>query len=81
MGWIVLGVWAGVAVVAAVLLGACLYDLSSKRRRLTGDLARLAGVRGTVEQASSDIGELQRRLVVAQVTLSAAKPARRAGRG
>lgn len=41
MGWLVLGVWIGAVVLAAVVLGFCAYELVWKSKRLTADLGRL----------------------------------------
>lgn len=41
VGWLVLSVWIGAAVLAVVVLGFCGHELYWKLRRLRADLARL----------------------------------------
>lgn len=61
MGWLVLGVWIGVLVVAVTVLGFCGYELFWKLRRLRGDMARLdetaAKLRLLQQQAAVIAGE------------------------
>lgn len=57
MGWLVLGVWIGVLVVAVIVLGFCGYELYWKLRRLRGDIARL-------DETAEKLRLLQRRAAV-----------------
>lgn len=41
MGWVVLWVWIGAAVLAAVIVAFCAYELVWKAKRLRTDLDRL----------------------------------------
>ena len=41
MGWVVLGVWIGAVVLAAVVIAFCAYELVWKAKRLQTDLDRL----------------------------------------
>ncbi|HZZ97225.1 MAG TPA: hypothetical protein VFE19_09425 [Jatrophihabitantaceae bacterium] len=61
MGWVVGGVWIGVVVLAAVVLGFCAYELMWKSRRLTADLERLAGVSARLAGLQSELTAAQRR--------------------
>jgi outer membrane murein-binding lipoprotein Lpp len=63
VGWLILGVWIGAVVLAAVVLGFCAYELAWKGKRLTADLGRL--------RASSD------RLTAVQAEAQAAVQAAR----
>jgi hypothetical protein len=42
--WIAIIAWLAAVVVAAVVLGFCLYELRWKARRLRGDLSELQGL-------------------------------------
>lgn len=70
VGWWVLGVWIGVAVLAAVVLGFCAYEVSWKSRRLTGDLDKLADVQARLTNLQGEVQSLQRK--IAAVSTSAA---------
>lgn len=65
MSWLVLGVWIGAVVVAALVLGFCAYELVWKSRRLHTDLKRLTGLSETLTAMQADVQAAQRRLAEA----------------
>jgi hypothetical protein len=60
---VVLFVWIGALVFAAVILGFCAYELSWKSKRLQGDLGKLQAL-------STQLGELQGEVSAVQVRLT-----------
>lgn len=58
MGWLVLGVWIGAVVLAAVVLAFCLYEVLWKSKRLRTDLEQL-------NRTAARLAELQQELTVA----------------
>jgi hypothetical protein len=70
VGWVVLGVWIGVVVVAALVLASCAYELTWKSRRLRSDLRGLAGLSEMLTALQADVQAAQRRLGVASRAVS-----------
>jgi len=66
---VVLWVWIGVVVFAAVVFVFCTYELVWKSRRLQRDLERLTGL-------SQSLGELQTKVAATQTRLVQAQSAR-----
>jgi Tfp pilus assembly protein PilN len=68
VGWVVLGVWLGVIVLAAVVLGFCLYEVSWKGSRLSRDLARLSEQSTRLDALQQELTEARRRLADARLS-------------
>ncbi len=64
MVWIPISAWIAAAVIAAVVLGGCAYELVWKANRLRSDLRRLQAV-------SEQLGPLQQRLAETQERIAA----------
>lgn len=62
MGWLVLGVWIGAVVLAAVVLAFCTYELVWKSKRLRTDLGRLTAT-------TARLTDMQQQLTGAQEQL------------
>ena len=63
---LVLWVWVGVVVFAALVLAFCGYELVWKSRRLQRDLATLTGLTDSLTSLQRDVATVQSRLVEAQ---------------
>jgi uncharacterized membrane protein (DUF106 family) len=59
--WVPLIAWAAAIMVAAVVLGACGYELAWKRRRLLADLESLQQLRQALAELQSDLSAAQQR--------------------
>jgi hypothetical protein len=59
---VVLFVWIGAVVLAAVVLVFCAYELRWKSQRLTRDLATLTGLQGELTAVSAQLAGVRRRL-------------------
>jgi hypothetical protein len=59
MAWLVGGVWIGVVVLGALVLGFCAYELVWKARRLQTDLERLAALSETVSAMQAEVERAQ----------------------
>jgi hypothetical protein len=62
VGWLILGVWLGAVVLAAVVLGFCAYELRWRSKRLAGDLDRLSELSATLAGLQDDVRIASRRL-------------------
>lgn len=62
MVWIPVIAWVSAVVVAAVVLGFCMYEVSWKARRLQSDLQRLSQLGATLNQLQDDLAAAQSRL-------------------
>jgi hypothetical protein len=60
--WIPVISWLAAAMVAAVILGFCAYEIGWKARRLQRDLERLQGLGESLQQLQGDVAAAQRRL-------------------
>ncbi len=67
MPWIAIIAWLAAVVVAAVVLGFCLYELRWKARRLRGDLSELQGLGDAVASLLHETEAAQQRLARAGV--------------
>jgi len=63
---LVLLVWIGAVVVAAVVLAFCGYELSWKSRRLRTDLAKLQQLSGDLAQLQIEVAATQQRMIEAR---------------
>lgn len=63
---VVLFVWIGAVVVAAVVLGFCAYELSWKAKRLRTDLGKLAALSADLETLQRDVSATQLRMIEAR---------------
>jgi outer membrane murein-binding lipoprotein Lpp len=63
---VVLFVWIGAVVVAAVVLGFCAYELSWKAKRLRTDLGKLAALSADLETLQRDVSAIQLRMIEAR---------------
>lgn len=61
MGWIAGGVWIGAALLAAVVLTFCAYEVHWKSRRLQTDLERLNALSGQVATLQADVAAVRQR--------------------
>lgn len=61
MGWVVLGVWCGAVLVAALVLGYCAYQLHWRRGRLARDLAALEARREPLARLQAELNSAVRR--------------------
>lgn len=59
---VVLFVWIGAVVFAAVVVGFCAYELSWKGKRLSGDLTKLQSLAGELETLQGDVAAIQSRI-------------------
>lgn len=62
MGWVVLGAWILAALVAAVVLGYCAFELVGKARRLRRDVGRLQELNGQLAVIQQGLAEAQARV-------------------
>ena len=68
MRWLPWGVWIGVVVLAAVVLGYCAYEVSWKARRLRRDLESLAELGARAQALAVEAEALQQRLASVAAT-------------
>jgi hypothetical protein len=61
MIWVPIAAWCAAAVVAAVVLGFCAYEISWKVARLRRDLGRLQATAGELAGLRGRLAEVQRR--------------------
>lgn len=65
MSWIPVAAWIAALVLAAVILGFCVYELSWKSRRLRRDLGRLQAAAGELTALQREVQRAQARAVAA----------------
>ncbi len=63
---IVLFVWIGAAVLAAVVLAFCAYELTWKSKRLRADLAKLQGLSSELSELQDEVSATQLRMIEAR---------------
>jgi len=63
---IVLFVWIGAAVLAAVVVAFCAYELTWKGKRLRTDLAKLQQLSGDLAQLQIEVAATQQRMIEAR---------------
>lgn len=65
MVWVPIGAWIAAAVIGAVLLGFCGYEVSWKARRLRRDLRELQGVADELTGLRGRLAATQQRIAAA----------------
>jgi hypothetical protein len=60
--WVPWVAWAGVVVLAAVVLGFCAYEVAWKARRLQRDLGALIALGARARELQADVAAVQQRL-------------------
>jgi hypothetical protein len=66
VGWVVLGVWLGAVLFAALLLGFCALELTWKSRSVRNDLTRLQQDAHTLAGMQAEIALLRERVAASQ---------------
>ena len=61
VGWVVLGVWIGAVVLAAVVLLFCLYEINWKSRRLQSGLGQLQQLQTQVADLQAQLSSIEQR--------------------
>jgi hypothetical protein len=62
VGWVPIAAWGAAVLVAAVVLGFCVYEISWKAERLRGDLRTLEALGDQLTQLRGRIAEAQERV-------------------
>jgi outer membrane murein-binding lipoprotein Lpp len=66
VNWVVIGAWIGAAVVAALVLGFCAYEVTWKANRLRRDTLRLQSVSDQLTELRSELAAAQQRAAAAR---------------
>lgn len=67
MTWVPIAAWIAAAVVAAVVLGYCAYEIIWKAKRLRSDLAELQALAGQAQELQQRLSDAQERLALARL--------------